>query len=150
MRMVMSRSAAMLAVAGVLMMGRAIVPVDARAGDVAVTVTFKGKGPVDAKHEIWVFLFDSPNIGQGSTPVAVQAVTKSGGTATFKNVTQDLVYVAVAYDEKGDYDGNSGPPPQGAPVAVHTVDGKAGAPVTPGPKGIVKLTFDDSQRMGQQ
>jgi hypothetical protein len=117
-----------------------------RAGDVAVTVTYAGKAKVDTTHEIWVFLFDTPDIGPGSQPVAVQAVTKSGATATFKAVQAATVYVAVAYDEKGDYDGNQGPPPPGTPIAIYAVDGKT-APVTPGAKGIVKLTFDESRRM---
>lgn len=39
------------------------------AGTVKVTVTYKGKGKVDAAHKLWVYLFDSPNIGAGSIPI---------------------------------------------------------------------------------
>ena len=41
------------------------------AGDVTVTVTYNGKGKVDDTHEILVFLFDHPNPGQGSVPLAL-------------------------------------------------------------------------------
>ena len=121
----------------------------AASGDVSVTVTYTGKAKVDDTHEIWVFLFADPNIGAGSQPLTVQAVKKSGGTATFKGVKQDPVYVAVAFDEKGDYDGTAGPPPPGTPIALHGKDGVTTA-VKPGPTGKVKISFDDSRRMGQQ
>lgn len=136
--------AAAVAIAATAPAGPAAAPL---AGDVAVTVTYAGKAKVDATHEIWVFLFDTPEIVAGhSQPIAVQTVTKSGATATFKDVQAQTVYVAVAYDEKGDYDGTQAPPPPGTPIALYLVDGKT-APVTPGPKGVVKLTFDESRRM---
>jgi hypothetical protein len=116
------------------------------AGDVAVTVTYKGKGPVDETHELWVFLFDSPEIGPGARPVATQTVRKNGGTATFTGVTQEPVYVRLAYDEKGDYDGFSGPPPAGTPLGQYSKDGKTIAPVKPGPGAKIKVVFDDSVR----
>lgn len=121
-----------------------------RAGDVSVTVTYKGKGPVDDTHEIWVFLFDTPTVDASSQPVMTTTVKKSGATATFKNVTQDTVYVRMAYDDKGTYDGNAGPPPPGTPVGMYSTDGKTAAPVKPGPAAKVKVTFDDSRRMGGQ
>ena len=40
------------------------------AGTVKVTVTYKGKGKVDTSHKLWVWLFDTPNIGAGSMPIA--------------------------------------------------------------------------------
>ena len=43
---------------------------------VNVTVKYNGKGGVvDANHRIWVWLFTSPDIGPGSTPIAVPTVT---------------------------------------------------------------------------
>jgi hypothetical protein len=116
--------------------------------DVQATVTYTGKGKVDDTHEIWVFLFDTPDIGQGSRPIAVQAIRKSGAPATFKAVTADPVYIAVAYDETGNYDGNMGPPPSGTPIAMYSKDGKTNTPVKPGPAAKIKLSFDDSRRMG--
>lgn len=113
----------------------------------SVTVAYTGKAQVDDTHEIWVFLFPNSTISD-SQPLAVQAVKKSGGVATFKNVTQDPVYIAVAFDEKGDYDGNTAPPPPGTPIGMHGKDGVMIA-VKPGPTGKVKLSFDDVRRMGQ-
>jgi hypothetical protein len=121
-----------------------------RAGDLTVTASYTGKGPVDDTHEIWVFLFDTPTVSAQSQPITSMTVKKSGGTATFKNVAQDTVYVMLAYDEKGTYDGTAGPPPPGTPIGMYTTDGKVAAPVKPGPGAKVKATFDDSRRMGAQ
>lgn len=115
------------------------------AGKVTVTVNYKGSGTVDAGHQVWVWLFDTPDIGPGSMPVAEAAVAKNGETATF-DVGTDRVWVAVAYDEKGVMTGNS-PPPSGSPIGIFASDTGAPAAVTPGAQGAVTLTFDDSQRM---
>ena len=114
------------------------------AGDVTVTVTYNGKGNVDDTHEILVFLFDHPNPGQSSMPQALQVITKSGGTATFKDVVRSPVYVTLVYDEAANYDGQ-GPRPPGAPIGSYQKDGKP-VPVTPGPAAKIKASFDDSIR----
>ena len=87
----------------------------ALAADLTVTVTYTGKGKVDAKHDILVFLFATPNINAGSVPMTVQSVPMSGGTATFKGLVQDPVYVVMVYNEKADYTGTDGPPPEACP-----------------------------------
>jgi hypothetical protein len=74
-------------------------------------------------------------------------VRRGGAPATFKNVATDPVHIAVANDEKGDYDGNAGPPPPGTPIAMYSTDGKAVSPVKPGKAGKVKVSFDESRRM---
>jgi hypothetical protein len=125
------------------------VPSAQKPADLTVTVAYTGKGPVDAAHGILVFLFTDAELGPTSIPVAVQEVTKSGGTATFKGVTQDPVYVVMAYDEKDTYDGKSGPPPAGTPVGNYGKDGKL-IPVSPAKTPKIKATFDDSVRYGQQ
>ena len=145
MRKILITSLTAIAVAAVVSAAPAL-----RAGDVNVTVTYKGKGPVDDTHEIWVFLFDTPTVDAQSQPVMTATVKKSGGTATFKNVTQDTVYVRMAYDEKGTYDGLTGPPPPGTPIGMYSIDGKTAAPIKPGRAAKVKVTFDDSRRMGGQ
>ena len=71
-------------------------------------------------------------------------ITKSGGTATFKDVVQSPVYVTLVYDEAANYDGQS-PPPPGAPIGSYRKDGKP-VPVTPGPAAKIKVSFDDSIR----
>jgi hypothetical protein len=121
-----------------------------RAGDLTVTASYTGKGAVDETHEIWVFLFDSPQVTAASKPITSMTIKKSGGSATFKNVAQDTVYVLLAYDVKGDYDGTAGPPPPGTPIGSYSTDGKAPSPVKPAAGAKVKATFDDSRRMGGQ
>lgn len=140
--------AAAFAASVTLPISGAVIPRQPKGHEVSVAAAYTGKGAVDATHEIWVFLFATPNIGQGVRPLAVHTVKKSGDAVTFRNVTQDPVYVAVAYDEKGDYDGNTAPPPSGAPIAYYTVDGKrVAAPVKTAGSAKVKLTFSDALRM---
>lgn len=115
------------------------------AENVKVAVKYTGKGEVDASHKLWIWLFDTPDLGPGAIPIAEQSLDNNGTTAAFSDVTAKTVWIAVAYDEKGGFTG-SAPPPSGSPVALYT---EAGAPtgVTPGEKGEVTVTFDDSFRM---
>ena len=114
------------------------------AGAVKVTVNYKGKGKVDASHKIWVYVFDSPNIGAGSQPVDLTSLDKNGAEASF-DVTLNQVWIAVAFDEQGSMTGD-GPPPTGSPVGI-LLGAQGPQPVTPGEKGVVTLNFDDTQRM---
>ena len=121
---------------------------DARvtAGSVKVTVHYKGKGKVDPSHKIWVWLFDTPNIGPGAMPIGQVSLDNNGTDAVFENVAGDKVYIAVAFDENGAMSGD-GPPPTGSPIGI--LMGADGAPrgVTPGDKAGATLTFDDTLRM---
>jgi hypothetical protein len=119
----------------------------ALAADLGVTVAYTGKVPVDAKHDILVFLFADSNITADSVPLAVQNIAASGGTAVFKNVTQDPVYVVTVFDEQANYTGIGGPPPPGLPWAIYGKGGKAIA-VSPAKTPQIKMTFDDSKRWG--
>ena len=121
------------------------------AKDVAVTVTYTGKGVVDATHSILLFLFTDPNISSESQPIGPpETITKNGGTATFKNVGATTVYVVALYNEKPGYTGQGGPPPVGTPMAVYAKDAKSPAlAVTPGPKTAIKISFDGTKRFGQ-
>jgi len=118
----------------------------AAAGTVKVTVHYKGKGKVDASHKIWVWLFDTPNIGPGAMPIDQVALDANDRDAVFEGVAADKVWVAVAFDESGAMMGDA-PPPAGTPIGI--LAGKDGAPaaVASGSKDAVVLTFDDSQRM---
>lgn len=118
---------------------------DAVAGKVTVTVNYKGSGTVDASHQVWVWLFDTPDIGPGSMPIAEAAVAKNGEAATFE-VDHERVWIAVAYDEKGVMSGNS-PPASGSPIGIYASGTGAPEGVTPGATGAVVLAFDDSIRM---
>ena len=134
-----------VALAGLTASGAAAVIPSPRMGDVVVNATYKGKGAVDEKHAILVFLFDYPNPTAQRPPLSVRSVTKNGGIATFKAVTANPVYVTVVYDEKSNYDGKNGPPPPGTPIGSYSMAGKP-VPVVPGPDVKVTVSFDDSVR----
>ena len=120
----------------------------AAGGSVIVTVKYTGKGTVDADHRLWVWLFNTPEIGPGAIPVGEQSIEKNGGVASFTSVADKEVWVAIAYDEKGGFQG-SGPPPVGSPITLYGAKAPPDKPqpVVPGPKAKVSVTFDDSQRM---
>jgi hypothetical protein len=117
-------------------------------GGVNVTVKYTGKGVVDKSHMLWVWLFDTPDIGPGAIPIAEQSIDTNGGTVSFSGVTSKEVYVAVAYDEGGGFTGQA-PPPPGSPIALYGVkaDTDKPQPVAPGPKASVAIAFNDAQRM---
>ena len=115
------------------------------AGTVNVTVNYQGSGTVDAGHRVWVWLFDTPEIGPNAVPIAEMSVEKNGDTASFE-VGNERVWIAVAFDEKGVMTGNA-PPAPGSPIGIHASSTGAPDAVTPGAKGVIVLTFDDSQRM---
>jgi hypothetical protein len=113
-------------------------------GDLPVTVTYKGKGPVDSAHRVIVWLFSEANITSASRPLDHLYVTNNGETVTFKAVTAP-VYVFAVYDDTGGYDGVSGPPPAGVPSATYRQAVK-GPPAAVKGGAAVKFTFDDSER----
>jgi hypothetical protein len=115
-------------------------------GSVTVTVKYTGKGDVDGSHRLWVWLFDSPNIGASSMPIAETSIDTNGGVATF-DVSAPQVWIAVAYDIGGGFAGMA-PPPSGSPASTYRIAaGGAPAPVTPGDTGAVTLTFDDTFKL---
>ncbi len=116
------------------------------AGTVKVTVHYKGKGSVDADHKMWVWLFDSPDIGPGAIPIDQITLEKNDADAVFEGVGSETVWIAVAFDASGTMKG-AAPPPPGTPIGI--LAGKDGAPaaVKSSSKDAVVLTFDDSQRM---
>ncbi len=145
----MHRAVAITALAALMVVSLAspIVQASRPEGDLQVTVTYSGKGKVDDTHEIWIYLFDTPTPSPDVMPLAMDSITTNGGAKEFKGL-KGRVYVFVAYDESGDYQGNSAPPP-GMPVGTYSTDGKGPSPVEPGPGVKVNVTFDDSQRMTQ-
>jgi len=120
-------------------------PADSQDSSVRVTLKYTGKGPVDETHLLWLWLFDTPDIGPGSMPIAALSVGKNGETATFESVSAGKVWIAAAYDVHGTMSG-SAPPPSGTPVGVYASSTGAPEGVKPGDKPAI-LTFDDSQRM---
>ena len=121
----------------------------AQTGEITVAATYKGKGTVEATHEILVFLFDHPDPTADSMPMSMQSITKNGGSVTFKGLsTATPVYIIMVYDEKANYDGQSGPPPEGHPIGSYNKAGKPIA-VTPGANVKIAASFDESRRWGQ-
>ena len=123
----------------------AAAPETARAGDVKVTVKYTGKGTVDASHRLWVWLFDTPEIGPGAIPISEMSIDKNGGTASFTNVAVGKVWVAIAFDVAGGFAG-AAPPPSGSPATLYMEKGVP-TPVTPGPDVAITVVFDDTQKM---
>jgi len=115
-------------------------------GKLKVTVTYKGAGTVDASHEVYLWVFDTPNIGADSVPIATEVITTNDGSVSLSGLPKE-VYLAAAYDEKGDYDGTSGPPPTGTPIVIYGDMGAAKAVATGGADAAVTVTFDDTVRM---
>lgn len=115
--------------------------------DLAVTVKYVGKGTVDAKHRVWVWLFDTPDLGPGAMPFDEASIEKNGDTITFKGITAKAVYVAVAYDEAGGF-GGMAPPPSGSPIGVYSgAQPGPPAPIIPGETTAVTVTFNEMMRM---
>jgi hypothetical protein len=116
-----------------------------------VKVSYTGAGSVDEKHQIFVALWDSPDFmtGVGGIPIATAATSAKDGTVTFDRVTKSPVYASTAYDPKGSWDGQSGPPPSGSSLGVYSkTPGKPEPIDVPTGKTIqVEISFDDSYKM---
>jgi hypothetical protein len=117
----------------------------AGAGELAVTVTYKGKGEVKAGNELTVFLFGTPTINSESEPIGMQTLEKNGGVLHFQGLPE-TVYLAAVYDEKGDYD-QQGPPLAGTPITIHADPAGTSIGVKTGKEAKVAITFDDTRRM---
>lgn len=115
-----------------------------------VTLNYTGGGPVDSKHRIFLFVFDSPDFVQGNVmPLDSKPASAKDETVAFSGLTASPVYIVAAYDQAGDYDGQSGPPPSGSPMAMYSKTPGVPAPVKiePGKTVQIDLSFDDSYKM---
>lgn len=129
----------------------AVVDDRAVANEVKVTVKYTGKGEVDATHRLWVWIWDTPEIGPNAIPIGEQSLSRNGDTATFSDIVAKQVWIAVAYDEGGGFLGQMAPP-SGSPVTLYGADPAGGgppvpSPVTPGENAAVTVTFDGTRRM---
>ncbi|HOK45540.1 MAG TPA: hypothetical protein PLA43_07180 [Bryobacteraceae bacterium] len=115
-----------------------------------VKLNYTGSGNVDEKHKMFVFLFDSPEFVHGDAPpLAAETATAKDQTVTFSSLSVPTVYVVVAFDPNGTYDGVSGPPPSGSSVAMYSKEAGKPAPVNleAGKTAQIELAFDDSYKM---
>jgi hypothetical protein len=143
-----TRRGVLVALAGVaLAIGSHGVSVAAQeTGTLKVTVDYKGAGTVDKTHQLFVWVFDTPDINENSVPIATDQATANDATISFSGLPK-TVYLAAAFNEKGTYDGSQGPPPSGTPVTIYGGEGSATAIATGGEEAKVTVSFDDSMRM---
>lgn len=135
------------ALAALMVAAVAVIPATAQeAGKLKVTVEYKGTGTVDASHELFLWVFDTPQITADSVPIASEVLTSNGAAASFSGLPKE-VYIAAAFDEKGDYDGTSGPPPSGTPIVIYGDAGAARPVPSGGADATVVVSFDGSVRM---
>jgi uncharacterized protein (DUF2141 family) len=139
-------AAALVAAAIVLGASAHVTAAQQVAGELKVTIDYKGAGTVDKTHQVFVWVFDTPDISASSTPIASDVVTANGASVSFSGLPK-TVYLAAAFNEKGDYDGTQGPPPSGTPITIYGSPGPATGVTTGGPEAVVTVTFDDSVRM---
>jgi len=115
-----------------------------------VKLDYSGSGVVDARHPIYVFLFDSPDFVKGAgMPIGDAAATAKDQTVTISGVAAGTVYAVAAYDPQGAYDGQSGPPPSGSSMGMYNKTPGTPEPIKiePGQTVTIELPFDDSHKM---
>jgi len=115
-------------------------------GSATLTVAYTGTGVVDGNHRLWIWLFDTPDFGPGSMPIREESLATSGASVTIRGLSEERVWVAVAYDEQGGFTG-SAPPPSGSPVGIYSTDGGAPSALRPAQDPAVRISFGDEQRM---
>jgi len=144
----MAAVAAVLLVAGVSQQGFA--QEKAKSRTLKVKLNYTGSGPVDDKHRIIVFLFDSPDFTQGGVmPFAEKDGAAKDAVVTFSDLDRSPVYVSCVYDPTGGYDGQSGPPPSGSSLGMYTTEPPApgAVKIDEGKTAEIALPFDDSFKM---
>jgi hypothetical protein len=113
-----------------------------------VKLNYTGAGKVDAKHKIFVFFFDNPDFISGAQvmPFARQEAVDKSANLTVSDVTAEAVYMVAAFDPKGGYDGESGPPPSGSSLGIYGKNPPSPDPVKieAGKTAEIELAFDDS------
>ena len=122
-------------------------PSDARV--LKVKLNYNGAGKVDASHRIFVFLFDSPVFSENAVPVAMMTAESKDAAVVFSAVPTSPVYALAAFDPKGSYDGQSGPPPSGSSIGIYVKNASTPEPINiePGRTVEIELTFDDSNQI---
>jgi hypothetical protein len=112
-------------------------------------IKYTGSGPVNASHKVYVALWDSPDFVKddykGPPPFSVQSLESKSGTVTFKDVQKNPVYLSMAYDPAGKWQGDSDPP-EGASLGLFSQSPGQPAAVDLSPEKTKKIsaTLDDS------
>jgi hypothetical protein len=114
-----------------------------------VHVNYTGAGSVDQAHKIYVVLWDSPDFVKPSSndmaPFAVATLSSKSGATNFKDIEKNPVYVSMAYDPTGNWQGDS-QPPVGTSLGLYGKEPGVPAPVRlePGKTTKISATLDDS------
>src|ERR1035437_244220 len=115
-----------------------------------VKLNFSGAGPVDQKHKIFVFVFDSPDFirREDAMPIGNDSATAKDATLTFSNVATSPVYLIAVYDPAGNYEGMS-KPPAGCSLGIYSKTPGKPDPVSidAGKTAQIDLAFDDTVKM---
>jgi len=145
--MTITRRAVALHLTAALFVTSSLAPLAAAdRGALTVTVHYKGAGTVDANHRIWIWVFDTPDIGPNAMPVREESLAANGGSIAIEGLGEDRVWLAVGYDERGGSAGNA-PPAPGSPIGIHGMGANGPTPVTTADAPTVVVTFDDTIRM---
>jgi hypothetical protein len=137
-----------LGLAGTVQVAGAQEKAASKARTLKVKLNYTGAGTVDAKHRIFMFLFDTPDFSGGNAmPVAFENASAKDATVTFADVPT-TAYIVAIFDPKGDYDGMS-MPPSGAVIAGSMNPGGAPKPIKieEGKTLEMALAFDDTNKM---
>lgn len=112
-------------------------------------ITYTGNGVINQAHKIYVVLWSSPDFvkptATDAMPFAITSIASKSATATFQDVRQNPVYLSMAYDPTGKWDGKTAPP-VGASLGLYSTE-----PGTPAPIQLhsakptdVSVALDDS------
>ena len=115
-----------------------------------VQIHYTGSGTVDKDHKIYVALWDSADFTDGSVPpVAVESTASKDGIVTFSDVQKVPAFASTAFDPSGQWDAQSGPPPTGSSLGMHSKAPPKPEPIeiAPGKTAKVTINFDDSQKV---
>ena len=113
-----------------------------------VNVAYGGTGTVDEGHKVYVALWDSPAFmkdgDNAARPLAVKPIQAKSASVTFNDVQKSPVYVSMAFDPAGKWDGMS-QPPVGSSLGIYAKDPGLPAPVSlqSGKTTTISATFDD-------
>lgn len=151
--MTLSRRVAALYIGAAFLVTAGMAPVAATSraamassGAVRITVHYKGQGAVDARHKIWIWVFDTPDIGPTAMPIREESLAVNGGSITVEGLSPDRVWIAVGYDERGDSTGNT-PPASGSPIGIYSTGGGSPTAIATADRAEAVVAFDDSLRM---
>jgi hypothetical protein len=127
------------------------VAADSNSSTLEVHITYTGSGTVDDSHKLNVALWDTPDFvkpgGNPTMPIGSAQVTSKSGTATFKDIQKNPVFVSMGYDPTGKWDQQSDPP-AGTSLGVYGKEPGVPDPIklVPGMTTKISATLDDSYK----